>query len=412
MIKLDISSALPFLAEYPSTDAAETALKKLLSERSAPGHGFLSLPKDYSAAFAAPVKDAARRIRSDSDVLIVIGAGGSYLGARAALELLDCDQRAPEILFAGNSLSAFSLQRILGAIADRDFSLNVVSKSGGTLEPLAAFHILYDLLRKRYGSQADKRVYVTTDPTAGPLRAFARERGMTAFDVPESVGGRYSVLSAVGLLPMAAAGIDINDVMYGAFEESALPGKSALLYAAVRQALYASGKKLEILSSFEPAFEYTARWWVQLFGESEGKNSRGIFPSFCTYTADLHSLGQYIQQGERSMFETVVSFASGGDAVLIPAVEGLSGSVSQLCGRSLSAMNEQALEAVSEAHIAGGVPVIRLSLPDMRPHSFGALVYFFELSCALSATLGGTDPFDQPGVEAYKRNLRAALGIV
>ena len=412
MVKLDLSSALPFLPGPPDSSSALRELEKLRGDAELSyGAGWLRLPREFSESVAAPINDAAARIRSDSDALVVVGAGGSFLGAKAATDLLARGKSSPEILFSGSDLSSASIADVTGRLAERDFSVNVISKSGSTLEPLAAFHVLYDLLRRRYGTQAHKRVYVTAGVRGGPLRGFAETSGATTFDIPEDVGGRYSVLTAVGLLPMASAGIDIAAVMSGALEQQLSGEGTAAAYAAARQALYRSGRKVEILAAFEPSLHSMARWWRQLFGESEGKNGRGIFPSVCGFTSDLHSMGQYIQDGERTIFETFVSLDAIRSKAAIPPVEGLSGPASKLAGRGFSALNALTLNAVKDAHLSGGVPVIGVSSSDPLPEAFGALVIFFETACAASALLSGVDPFDQPGVEAYKKRLYEALGL-
>jgi len=416
MIKTDLSGLSAFLPDIPDLKPARRELARLRKGTDADVQfsGWLRLPETWSPKLSSAVKDAAERVCSNSSFLVIIGAGGSFLGAKAALDLLS-DRTAnnvrPEVLFIGNTLSSTEIEHTIERLGEHDFSLNVISKSGSTLETLAAFHVFFKLLKAKYGSQAEKRVYITTGTEGGPLRKFADENGISAFDIPSDVGGRFSVLTAVGLFPMAVAGIDIDAVMTGAREELLSGEDAALTYAAARQSLYKAGKKIEILASFEPAFDSTALWWRQLFGESEGKAGRGIFPSTCSFTSDLHSMGQYIQDGERSVFETFVSFAERGSPLAIPSIPEMTGPGAKLAGRRFDEMNSLALKAVADAHIAGGVPLIRIEAPEISPHSFGSLVSFFELSCAVSAMLSGVSPFDQPGVEAYKNNLYRTLGI-
>ena len=427
MIKTDISGVLPFIEEKEifalSKDAA-AAHEKLESGSGAGGEftGWVKLPEAPDEAELGRIIAAAERIKKNSDTLVVIGIGGSYLGARAAIELLQSPEYnllkkdTPNIIFAGNNLSGEYLSRMLNFASDRDFSINVISKSGTTTEPAVAFRLFKELLEKKYGRDgARARIYATTDKAKGALKQMAEREGYESFTVPDDVGGRYSVLTAVGLLPIAAAGLDVRRILHGALNERrALAVRDetneAWRYAMARQALYRSSKKTEILACFEPAFRYMTEWWKQLYGESEGKEGRGIFPAGVDYTADLHSMGQYIQDGERQLMETIVSFGSARAELSVPEEsENLDG-LNYLAGRSLFEINRAALEATKAAHIKGGVPCIELCADGISEESFGELVYFFEFACGVSGYLEGVNPFNQPGVEEYKRNMFRLLG--
>ncbi len=382
--------------------------------------GWYHLPTGITEEELDAISAAAKRIRQNSKALVVIGIGGSYLGARAAIEFMRGtmhNETDPiQIYFAGNHLST----RALNALADRlekvDFSINIVSKSGSTMETAVAARMFRWLLNRKYGAEkAKERIYVTTDPNHGKLRALTREEGYTSFPIPGNVGGRYSVLTACGLLPMAVAGIDIRTVVAGAQKaEVDLDARSmenpAWLYAAARNMLYEAGKKTEILCSYEPDFEYVGRWWQQLFGESEGKDGKGIFPTWLQFTTDLHSMGQLIQQGERNMFETVVRFDHPGRALPIELDWKNLDDLNYLAGKNVSYVEENAYEGVLQAHVDGGVPVVVLNCGKMDAHTLGYLMYFFQLSCGISAYLLGVNPFNQPGVEDYKRNMMTNLG--
>lgn len=406
-------SGIPDALGAPPLDTAREAHSALLRS----GAGFLSLPHDMEAALGK-IQDTAAKIRAGSEVFVVIGIGGSYLGAHAAIELLRSPfynalpgRRGPEIYFAGNNVSGEYLEQLLTVIGGRDFSVNYVSKSGGTLEPSAAFRVFHRLLEAKYGAAGARgRIFVTTDPARGRLRAMARDAGYETFSIPPDVGGRYSVLSAVGLLPMAVAGCDIAAVLRGARAQAEGGAESVLKYAAARSLLYGAGKKIEIFTAFEPAARALGEWWKQLFGESEGKNGRGIFPAAVSYTADLHSLGQYVQEGERTLFETFVSFARPRARILVPGAD-LPDGLDALSGRPFAEVNAAAAAAVCQAHMDGGVPVVEITAPGIDAGAFGALTYFFETACAVSAGMLGVDPFDQPGVEAYKKELRGRLGL-
>ncbi len=417
MIKTDISAALPFIPEgiEPWLEKADAAIDKLTAEKDF--SGWLHLPSQFSAELLEAISAAAARIQTESQVLLVIGIGGSYLGARAALELLRPyfgSDGFPEVIFVGNNLSGRYAAELMEYLADKSFSINVISKSGTTTEPAVAFRIFYGLLEAKYGPTAASRVYATTDARRGALRAMAEQKGFTTFVIPDDVGGRYSVLTPVGLLPMAAAGIDIVNMMNGASAaESAYLEKSednsARLYAAARQALYAKGKCIETLSLWEPRFRFLGEWWKQLFGESDGKDGKGIFPASLELTADLHSMGQYMQEGERMIFETML-YSAPDKPVIIPRDEADLDGLNYIAGKDMDYINRTALEATAKAHTDGGVPCLRLDMPPVNPAAVGALFYFFEVSCAISAYISGVYPFDQPGVEAYKKNMFSMLG--
>ena len=426
MLTVDLShlgSAVPSDFLTARAGALSDAHHKLLTGSGAGGEftGWVRLPRDYDREEFARIQAAAARIRQDSEVLVVIGIGGSYLGARAVIELLTSQNYnlrpdGVQVLFAGNGLSSDALTETIDLIGERDFSVNVISKSGTTTEPAVAFRVFKALLEKRYGKEgARKRIYATTDARKGALKGLADAEGYEEFVVPDDIGGRYSVLTAVGLLPIAAAGIDIAALMAGAaaaMDELAVPGADnpAWQYAAARHALYEGGKAVEILACYEPCFRFFAEWWKQLYGESEGKEGRGLFPASVEFTADLHSMGQYIQQGRRLMFETVVCFDAPRSAVTIPRDEANVDGLNFLAGRTLDFVAGQAMRAVILAHVDGGVPNVLVHLPARTPGAAGRLIYFFEFACGLSGYLLGVDPFDQPGVEAYKNNMYALLG--
>ena len=426
MLKLDLSKLDQFLPQDYVTarqdDLAQAA--DMLAHHNGPGGdftGWVNLPRDYDKEEFARIKAAAKKIQQQSQVLVVIGIGGSYLGARAVIELLASpnynlkQKNTPDIYFAGNGLSTDALLELIALIGERDFSVNVISKSGTTTEPAVAFRIFRAMLEEKYGPEgARERIYATTDKARGALKGLADQEGYEEFVVPDDVGGRYSVLTAVGLLPIAAAGLDIDQLMAGAqraMEALSAPDldNPAWQYAAARNALYESGKKVELLVCYEPSFRFFSEWWKQLYGESEGKENKGLFPASVEFTADLHSMGQYIQQGERLMFETVVKFAPKGEFIIPndPAnVDGLN----FLSGKPLAFVAEQAMRGTILAHVDGGVPNILLELPAIGEDTVGELIYFFEYVCGLSGYLLQVNPFDQPGVEAYKKNMFALLG--
>lgn len=383
--------------------------------------GWLDLPKNYDRDEVESIKQVALKIRRDSDVLIVIGIGGSYLGARAAIEFIkspfynNLKGNRPQIFFAGNNLSQQHFKELVEIVKDRDFSINVISKSGTTTEPAIAFRFFKKLLYDKYGEGARDRIYVTTDKSRGALKEFADNEGFTSFVIPDDVGGRYSVLTAVGLLPMAVAGIDIDRVLKGAddacraFDNPDLSQNACYRYAVMRNILLDAGKTIEIMACYEPRFKYMAEWYKQLFGESEGKDNKGIFPASVDLTADLHSMGQYIQEGKRNLFETVIELSCDPD-IFIDEEDGDSDGLNYLAGKSLVEINKVAQNATVIAHADGGVPNIVISFPKPDEECFGYMVYFFEKACAMSGYILKVNPFDQPGVEYYKKNMFALLG--
>jgi glucose-6-phosphate isomerase len=400
-----------------------SAAHSTLSEGTGLGNDFLGwyhLPSGTTEAELDAIQEAANRIRRDSQALVVIGIGGSYLGARAAIEFMNGTMHnetdAVKIYFAGNHLSTRALNDLVDQLEHVDFSINIVSKSGSTMETAVAARLFRWLLNRKYGPEkAKERIYVTTDPQKGKLRALTREEGYVNFPIPADVGGRYSVFTACGLLPMAVAGIDIRSVMAGARQaETELDVRSmenpAWLYAAARNLLYENGKKIELLCSYEPDFEYMGRWWQQLFGESEGKDGKGIFPACAQFTTDLHSMGQLIQQGERNLFETVVRFDPDPKALKIEIDWKNIDDLNYLAGKPVDYVEKNAFEGVLTAHVDGGVPVIVLNCGAMDARTLGYLMYFFQLSCGISAYTLGVNPFNQPGVEAYKKNMMTNLG--
>ena len=417
MIKVDLTGAAAFWGEGPEWAACEKA-HRTLTEKTGPGAeftGWLGLPERIRDTELDRIEAAARRIREMGRVLVVVGIGGSYLGARAAYDLLGVKGDGTELLFAGNGLSAVSLRDTLEKLGDRDFCVNVVSKSGTTLEPAVGFRIFRELLEAKYGpEEANKRIFATTDARKGALKSAADAAGWECFVVPDDVGGRYSVLSAVGLLPLAAAGADVRAMTEHAIDTfRALDQRSesnpCWQYAAARQALYKNGKKVELLACYEPRFRMMAEWWKQLYGESEGKQGLGIFPASVEYNADLHSMGQYIQEGPRDLMETVVSFAAEGASYPVPGDKANLDGLNYLAGHDLTEIAAIARAAVKEAHIQGGVPNLGVEVSAMDERGFAELVCFFELSCALSGYMQGVNPFDQPGVEAYKKLMFAGL---
>ena len=376
--------------------------------------GWVDLPKDYDRDEFARIKAAAEKINSDSDYLVCIGIGGSYLGHRAVIEALGGEKGRTKILYTGNSLSPRMLQKVVAELGDKDFSVNVISKSGTTTEPAVAFRIFKQMLIDKYGEEeAAKRIYATTDANKGALHDEAAAKGYEMFVVPDNIGGRYSVLTAVGLLAIAVAGIDIDKLMDGALEERAAlisDGGAAAEYAAMRNILLEKGYDIEILANFEPQFVQFNEWWKQLFGESEGKEGKGIYPASVVDSTDLHSMGQYIQEGRRALFETFVEVSAEYDGVKVPEfAENLDG-LKYLEGKEMGYINKTANAATREAHMAGGVPVLEVVVPDIDERSLGGLIYFFEMSCALSGFTLGVNPFNQPGVEAYKNRMFELLG--
>ena len=420
MVKVDLSGVSAFFDPAELDFAAASMAHRELVDRTGAGSdftGWLELPQRIKDTELKSILSAAQRIRSRSKALVVIGIGGSYLGARGAIELLRPvrGENDPKIFFIGNGLSPDALNDMLQQLGDCDFDVNVISKSGTTLEPAVAFRVFRKLLKEKYGTAAKKHIFATTDAHKGVLKSLADSEGWECFVVPDDVGGRYSVLSAVGLLPMAVAGIDIKTVVNTAIEEfKALdlrsPENPAWQYAAARQHLYRNGKSIEILGCYEPSFRFMAEWWKQLYGESEGKNGIGIFPASVELTADLHSMGQYIQDGPRTLMETIVSFDEPCRGFTIPFEMGDPDGLNYLAGKELAGICKTAAEAVKAAHISGGVPNIGISVPARDEAGFASLVCFFELACAISGYMSGVNPFDQPGVEACKKNMFKMLG--
>ena len=420
MIKVDLSGAEKFFAEGGPDYAAAAKAHETLVGRTGAGAdftGWLELPRRIRDGELPAILDAARLIRSRSKALVVIGIGGSYLGARGAIELLKPipGKDDPRIFFVGNGLSADALCDTLDQLGDMDFDVNVISKSGTTLEPAVSFRIFRELLTKKYGADAGKHIFATTDAHRGVLKSLADAEGWTSFVVPDDVGGRFSVLSAVGLLPMAVAGIDVERVIDAAIAElRALdlrsPENPAWQYAAARQKLYSQGYSVEILASYEPSFRFMAEWWKQLYGESEGKDGIGIFPASVEFTADLHSMGQYIQEGPRMLMESVVRFAHSRRSFTVPYESANADGLNYIAGRDLADVCRTAADAVKEAHISGGVPNLVIEVPERNEEGFAAMVCFFEMACGISGYMSGVNPFNQPGVEFYKKNMFHLLG--
>jgi len=388
--------------------------------------GWLELPTNYDKEEFERIKQAAKNIQENSDVLLVIGIGGSYLGARAVIEaltntfynMLDKENRkAPQILYVGNNMNPNYINDIIELIANKDFSINVISKSGTTTEPAIAFRIFREILENKYGlKEAKKRIYVTTDKKKGALKTLATKEQYPTFVIPDNIGGRYSVLTAVGLLPIATAGIDIDKLMEGArtaqqkYSDNNLKYNECYKYAAVRNLLYSKEKNIEILATYEPKLHYMIEWWKQLFGESEGKDGKGIYPSGLEFTTDLHSLGQYIQEGRRNLFETVINIKETKSDLNIKNDEDNLDGLNYLVDKPLDYINKKAMEATITAHVEGGVPNIVISMDKLDAETIGHLIYFFELACAVSGKLLGVNPFNQPGVEKYKTNMFKLLG--
>lgn len=427
-LKLNTNYLKDFIsdADYKAIDSEIRASHKTLTEKTGAGNDFLGwvdLPENYDKEEFARIKLAAQKIRSDSEVLVVIGIGGSYLGARAAIEFcksqnynLVCKD-TPQIFFSGNSISSAALNEILSICKDKDFSVNVISKSGTTTEPAISFRIFRELLEKKYGkAEAAKRIYVTTDKAKGTLKALSDEEGYETFVVPDDVGGRYSVLTAVGLLPIAAAGIDIDAMMQGAndarkaYTDPDMEKNDCYKYAAIRNILYRKGKAVEMMVAYEPDYTMMNEWFKQLFGESEGKDGKGLYPSSAVFSTDLHSMGQFIQQGSRVMFETAVVFDEPKTEVVIEKDEANADGLNFLAGKTMSYVNRKAFEGTVLAHVDGGVPNVVLELSKIDEYHFGYLVYFLEKACAISGYTLGVNPFNQPGVESYKSNMFALLG--
>ena len=411
---------------YEAIEAEAVNAYNTVASRSGAGNDFLGwvdLPVDYDKEEFARIKAASSRIIKSCDIFVVIGIGGSYLGARAAIEFVkspiynNLKKDTPDIYFAGNSISSVALEELLAICEGKDICVNVISKSGTTTEPAVAFRVFRDLLEKKYGVEgAKERIFVTTDRAKGTLKNFADKMGYETFVVPDDVGGRYSVLTAVGLLPIAVAGIDIDKMMQGAadarelYSTAPFAENDCMKYAALRNLLYRGGKSMEVLVGYEPFLQMLNEWWKQLYGESEGKDNKGIFPASVIFSTDLHSLGQYIQEGERILFETVLDFKETGASVNIPYDEENIDGLNFLAGKSLNFVNSTAMLGTLFAHNDGDVPNIVLEVSDRSEYSFGYLAYFFELACAISGYMLGVNPFNQPGVEAYKKNMFALLG--
>lgn len=405
--------------------AADAALR----QGTGPGSemtGWLNLPEDYDKAEFDRILKAAEKIKADSEVLVVIGIGGSYLGARAAIDFLNNsfvnlqtaeERKAPQILYAGNSISSNYLADLVDYVADKDFSVNVISKSGTTTEPAIAFRVFKELLVKKYGKEeANKRIYATTDKAKGAVKVEADANGWETFVVPDSVGGRFTVLTPVGLLPIAASGADITKLMEGAnaarkdYSSEKIAENQAYQYAVIRNILYRKGYITEVLANYEPSLQYFSEWWKQLAGESEGKDQKGIYPTSANFSTDLHSLGQFIQEGYRNLFETVIRVDKPRKNITIPSEEADLDGLGYLQGKDVDFVNKKATDGVLLAHTDGGVPNTYLTIPSQDEFTLGYTIYFFEIAIAISGYLNGVNPFDQPGVEAYKKNMFALLG--
>lgn len=430
-IKFDYSKALKFFnqSEIDCMQSYIDVAHDMLHDKTGLGNDFLGwvdLPKNYDKEEFNRIKRVSEKIKSDSDVLLVIGIGGSYLGARAAIEmighsfrnnLLKSDRKSPEIYFVGNNISSTYIMDLFDIIKDKDISINVISKSGTTTEPAIAFRIFKDFLEKKYGKlEASKRIYATTDAKNGALRQLANEEGYETFIIPNDVGGRFSVLTPVGLLPIAVSGIDIDKIIKGAkdayenFKNKDLKVNESYQYAVIRNILHKKGKNIELLVNYEPQLHYIGEWWKQLFGESEGKDNKGIFPSTVDFSTDLHSMGQYIQEGQRILFETVINVEHSRRDITIEKLDVDLDELNYLAGKTLNFINHKATQGTILAHTDGNVPNLVINIPRLDEYNFGYLVYFFEKACAISGYLLGVNPFDQPGVEAYKRNMFALLG--
>ena len=430
-VAFDYSKAAPFVRkeELENMKSAVMCAKDVLVGKTGAGNDFLGwidLPVDYDKEEFVRIKKAAEKIQSDSDVLLVVGIGGSYLGARAAIEFLNHSfynvlpkgkRKTPEIYFVGNSISSKYIEDLKDVLEGKDFSVNIISKSGTTTEPAIAFRVFKKMLIEKYGKEeANKRIYATTDRAKGALKNLANEEGYESFVVPDDVGGRFSVLTAVGLLPIAVSGADIDKLMEGAANgrrkalELPYEENDALLYAAVRNILLRKGKQVEIVANYEPSLHYVSEWWKQLYGESEGKDQRGIFPAAVDLTTDLHSMGQFIQDGARIMFETVLNVEHSSAEVLLEEEDADTDGMNYLAGKSVDFVNKSAMNGTILAHTDGNVPNLLVNIPEQNEFCLGELFYFFEFACGISGYLLGVNPFNQPGVESYKRNMFALLG--
>lgn len=430
-VTFDYSATSNFIAdtEVKMMEKLTESARKELVEKTGAGNdflGWLDLPVDYDKEEFSRIQTAAKRIQKDSDILLVIGIGGSYLGARAAIEFLRHSfynnvskeiRKTPEIYFVGNSISSRYIAHLIDVIGDKDFSINVISKSGTTTEPAIAFRVFKKLLIEKYGKkEAAKRIYATTDKEKGALKNLATEEGFETFVVPDDIGGRFSVLTAVGLLPIATSGADITKLMEGAasMRESCLNSSFAtndsMKYAAIRNILLRKGKNIEILANYEPSLHYVSEWWKQLHGESEGKDQKGIYPASVDLTTDLHSMGQFIQDGQRTMFETVLNVEKSACEIILEEEEVDLDGLNYLAGKSVDFINKSAMRGTRLAHADGGVPNLIVNIPEQNEFFLGELFYFFEFACGISGYLLGVNPFDQPGVESYKNNMFALLG--
>ncbi|MCX7922483.1 MAG: glucose-6-phosphate isomerase [Clostridia bacterium] len=430
-LSFDYSKAANFIKEeeVKYLESFVSSAHEMLHNKSGAGNdfvGWVDLPLNYDKEEFARIKAAAEKIKSDSDALVVIGIGGSYLGARAAIEMLshsfhNClpkeKRTAPEIYFVGNNISSTYISDLLELLEGKEISVNVISKSGTTTEPALAFRIFKEYMENKYGKEgAQKRIYATTDKARGALKKLATEENYETFVIPDDVGGRFSVLTAVGLLPIAVSGADIDQIMQGAvdsyndYNNPNLMENDCYKYAAVRNALYNKGKTIEIMVNYEPALHFITEWWKQLYGESEGKDQKGIFPAGVDFTTDLHSMGQYIQDGLRNIFETVISVESPRKTLIVKEDKDDVDGLNFLAGKEVDYVNKKALQGTMLAHTDGGVPNLVISVPALTAYNFGYMVYFFEKACGISGYLLGVNPFDQPGVEAYKKNMFALLG--
>ncbi len=430
-VTFDYSKAASFVRdeELENMKSAVMCAKDVLVNRTGAGNDFLGwidLPVDYDKEEFARIKKAAEKIQNDSDVLLVVGIGGSYLGARAAIEFLNHSfynvlpkgkRKTPEIYFVGNSISSKYIKDLQDVLEGKDFSVNIISKSGTTTEPAIAFRVFKKMLIDKYGKEeAGRRIYATTDRAKGALKNLASEEGYESFVVPDDVGGRFSVLTAVGLLPIAVSGADIDKLMEGAASgrkkalEAPYEENGALLYAAIRNILHRKGKQVEIVANYEPSLHYVSEWWKQLYGESEGKDQRGIFPAAVDLTTDLHSMGQFIQDGSRIMFETVLNVEESPAEVLLDREEVDTDGMNYLAGKSVDFVNKSAMNGTILAHTDGNVPNLIVNIPEQNEFFLGELFYFFEFACGVSGYLLGVNPFNQPGVESYKKNMFALLG--
>lgn len=430
-ITFDYSKAAPFIRDHEVESMKKLAMdaKDLLVSKTGAGNDFLGwidLPVDYDKEEFDRIKKAAAKIQSDSEVLLVIGIGGSYLGARAAIEFLRHSfynvvskevRKTPEIYFVGNSISSTYIKHLMDVIGNRDFSINMISKSGTTTEPAIAFRVFKEMMEKKYGKEeAAKRIYATTDKARGSLKNLATEEGYESFVVPDDVGGRFSVLTAVGLLPIAVSGADIDKLMEGAQAgrkaalEAPFEENDAVKYAALRNILLRKGKQIEILANYEPSVHFVSEWWKQLYGESEGKDQKGIFPASVDLTTDLHSMGQFIQDGSRNLFETVINIETSREEIILQEEAVDLDGLNYLAGKSVDFVNKSAMNGTILAHTDGQVPNLMVKVPEVNEYYLGQLFYFFEFACGVSGYLLGVNPFNQPGVESYKKNMFALLG--